>query len=81
MTKYQANAEILNAFFASVFNSKTSYSLGTQLVDRDVVPHNILVEKLAASLDGRMLCWVKHWLDGRAQKVVVVELNPVGSQS
>eukprot|EP00076_Gallus_gallus_P037896 XP_025003434.1 ribonuclease P protein subunit p40 isoform X2 [Gallus gallus] len=38
----------------------------------DTVPHNILVEKLAAhGLDGRILCWVKHWLDGRAQRVVV----------
>ena len=38
----------------------------------DAVPHNILVEKLAAhGLDGCMLCWVKHWLDGRAQRVVV----------
>ena len=37
-----------------------------------VVPHNILVEKLAArGLDGCMLCWVKHWLDGQAQRVVV----------
>ena len=27
----------------------------------DTVPHNILMEKLAAhGLDGRMLCWVKH---------------------
>jgi len=31
----------------------------------DTVPHNILVEKLAAhSLNGDVLCWVKHWLDG-----------------
>ena len=38
----------------------------------DPVPCNILVEKLAAhSLDGRMLCWVKHWLDGQAQRAVV----------
>ena len=38
----------------------------------DTVPHNILMEKLAAhSLDGRMLCWVKHWLDGWAQRAVV----------
>ena len=30
------------------------------------------MEKLAAhSLDGRVLCWVKHWLDGWAQRVVV----------
>jgi len=38
----------------------------------DTVPHNILVEKLAAhDLDGWTLCWVKHWLDGWAQRVVV----------
>ena len=38
MSKDQGKAEVLNAFFASVFNSKTCYSLGTQplvLVDRD----------------------------------------------
>ena len=48
------------------------------------VPHNIIVEKLAAhGLDGCTLHWVKHWLDGRAQRVVVngVEssLRPVTS--
>ena len=38
----------------------------------DTVPHNILMEKLAAhGLDGCTLCWVKHWLDGRAQRVAV----------
>ena len=38
----------------------------------DTVPHNILMEKLAAhGLDGYTLCWVKRWLDGRAQRVVV----------
>lgn len=32
----------------------------------------VLIEKLAAhGLDGHMLCWVKHWLDGRTQRVVV----------
>ena len=36
----------------------------------DTVPHNILMDKLAG-LDGCMLCWVKHWLDGWAQRVVV----------
>ena len=35
-------------------------------------PHSILMGKLAAhGLDGRKLHWVKHWLDGRAQRVVV----------
>ena len=45
----------------------------------DAVPHNILVEKLAPhSLDGRMFHWMKHWLDGQAQRVVV---NGVKSQA
>ena len=38
VTKNEDKAEVFNAFFASVFNSKTCYSLGTQLlvlVDRD----------------------------------------------
>jgi len=30
VTKDQDEAEVLNAFFASVFNSKTCYSLGTR---------------------------------------------------
>ncbi|KAK4810627.1 LOW QUALITY PROTEIN: hypothetical protein QYF61_007364 [Mycteria americana] len=38
----------------------------------DTVSHSILLEKLAAhGLDGCSLCWVKNWLDGRAQRVVV----------
>ncbi|KAK4811322.1 hypothetical protein QYF61_024458 [Mycteria americana] len=38
----------------------------------DTVSHSILLEKLAAhGLDGCTLCWVKNWLDGRAQRVVV----------
>ena len=38
----------------------------------DTVPHNILVEKLPAhGLDWCMLHWVKHWLGGWAQRVVV----------
>ena len=36
----------------------------------DTVPHNILVEKLAAhSLGGLTLLWVRHYLDGWAQRV------------
>ena len=38
----------------------------------DTVLHNILMEKLAAhGLDGCTLRWVKHWLDGQAQRVMV----------
>ncbi|KAK4824970.1 hypothetical protein QYF61_021757 [Mycteria americana] len=38
----------------------------------DAVSHSILLEKLAAhGLDGCTLRWVKNWLDGRAQRVVV----------
>ncbi|KAK4831532.1 LOW QUALITY PROTEIN: hypothetical protein QYF61_018134, partial [Mycteria americana] len=63
------------------------YDKGTRLVDEgkavhvvyldfskafDTVSHSILLEKLAAhGLDGRTLCWVKNWLDGQAQRVVV----------
>ncbi|KAK4819195.1 hypothetical protein QYF61_026811 [Mycteria americana] len=38
----------------------------------DTVSHGILLEKLSAhGLDGCTLHWVKNWLDGRAQRVVV----------
>jgi len=38
----------------------------------DTVPHSILLEKLAAhGLDGFTVCWIKNWLNGRAQTVVV----------
>ncbi|KAK4822392.1 LOW QUALITY PROTEIN: hypothetical protein QYF61_014162 [Mycteria americana] len=38
----------------------------------DTVSHSILLEKLAAhGLGGCSLHWVKNWLDGRAQRVVV----------
>ncbi|KAK4816843.1 hypothetical protein QYF61_023907 [Mycteria americana] len=38
----------------------------------DTVSHNILLEKLAAhGLGWCTLCWVKNWLDGQAQRVVV----------
>ncbi|RMC19332.1 hypothetical protein DUI87_03941 [Hirundo rustica rustica] len=36
------------------------------------VSHSILLDKLAAhGLDRSTLCWVRNWLDGRAQRVVV----------
>ncbi|TRZ24657.1 hypothetical protein HGM15179_002359 [Zosterops borbonicus] len=38
----------------------------------DTVSHSILLEKLAVwGLDRSTLCWVRNWLDGRAQRVVV----------
>ena len=38
----------------------------------DTVSHSILLEKLAShGLDKCALCWVKNWLDGQAQRVVV----------
>jgi len=38
----------------------------------DTVPHTILLKKLAVhGLDGCILRWIKNWLDGRAQRVVV----------
>ncbi|KAK4807153.1 hypothetical protein QYF61_024273 [Mycteria americana] len=55
------------------------YDKVTRLVDEgkavkafDTVSRSILLEKLAAhGLDGRTLRWVKNWLDGWAQSVVV----------
>ena len=38
----------------------------------DTVSHSIVLEKLTAhGLDRCTLCWVKKWLDGQAQRVVV----------
>ncbi|PKU41872.1 rna-directed dna polymerase from mobile element jockey-like [Limosa lapponica baueri] len=38
----------------------------------DTVPHTILVEKLAShSLDEHTIRWIKHWLTGRSQRVVL----------
>ncbi|TRZ09940.1 hypothetical protein HGM15179_017169 [Zosterops borbonicus] len=38
----------------------------------DTVSHSMLLEKLAVwGLDRSTLCWVRNWLDGRAQRVVV----------
>jgi len=38
----------------------------------DTVPRSILLEKLTAhGLGGCTLCWIKNWLNGQAQRVVV----------
>jgi len=38
----------------------------------DTVPHSSLLEKLGVhGLGGCTLCWIKNWLNGRAQRVVV----------
>ncbi|KAK4826389.1 LOW QUALITY PROTEIN: hypothetical protein QYF61_008060, partial [Mycteria americana] len=71
----------------SCLTNLISYDKVTRLVDEgkavdvvyldfskafDTVSHSILLEKLAAhGLDGCTLHWVKNWLDGRAQRVVV----------
>ncbi|GAB0186362.1 mitochondrial enolase superfamily member 1 [Grus japonensis] len=42
----------------------------------DTVSHSVLLEKLVAhGLDRCTLCWVKNWLEGRAQRVVVNEVK------
>jgi len=43
----------------------------------DTVPQSILLEKLAAcGLDGCTLHWIKNWLNGQAQRVVVNGVKP-----
>ncbi|KAK4816066.1 hypothetical protein QYF61_011074 [Mycteria americana] len=38
----------------------------------DTVPHSILLDKLSSwGMSGSMVCWVKTWLKGRAQRVAV----------
>ena len=47
--------------------------------DLDTISRSILLEKLAArGLDGYTLGWVKNWLDGWAQRVVVNGVKSIG---
>ncbi|PKU43820.1 rna-directed dna polymerase from mobile element jockey-like [Limosa lapponica baueri] len=42
----------------------------------DTVPHSILLEKMTThGLDGSTLHWVRNWLEGQAQRVVVNEVK------
>ncbi|KAK4823682.1 hypothetical protein QYF61_005653 [Mycteria americana] len=85
--KYCINKPKIRGDGASVHSQLNSCDKVTRLVDEgkavDVVyldfskafgtlSNSILLEKLAAhGLDGCTLRWVKNWLDGRAQRVVV----------
>jgi len=37
--------------------------------------HSTLLKKLACGLDRCTLCWVKNWLDGWAQRVLMNEVK------
>ncbi|KAK4819151.1 hypothetical protein QYF61_025942 [Mycteria americana] len=82
-----SSPDISEPVISDVTNLISFYDKVTRLVDEgkavdvvyldfskafDMVSHSIILEKLAAhGLDGCTLRWVKNWLDGRAQRVVV----------
>ncbi|KAK4829263.1 hypothetical protein QYF61_002655 [Mycteria americana] len=58
------------------FYNKVTQWMRERLKAFDTVSHSILLEKLAAhGLDGHTLHWVKDWMDGQAQRVVVNRVN------
>ena len=75
VTKNQDKAEVLNAFFASVFNSKTCYSLGTQppaLVDRDGEQNKpfMIHDKIVLDLLQKLDAYKSMGLDGLHPRVL-----------
>eukprot|EP00076_Gallus_gallus_P037701 XP_025003239.1 uncharacterized protein LOC112531714 [Gallus gallus] len=75
VTKDQEKAEVLNAFFAAVFNSRTYYALGTQspaLVDRDGEQNKpcMIHDEIVLDLLGKLDAHKSMGLDGLHTRVL-----------
>ncbi|RMC09990.1 hypothetical protein DUI87_12780 [Hirundo rustica rustica] len=68
-------AELVLAVLGSVSQNMTTIKTTEEIISGkafDTVSHSILLDKLAArGLDRNTLHWVRNWLDGRAQRVMV----------